>query len=177
MLDELAPDDVREAALLVSFFDLAGFARHARGRDASEVFDVCAGYFDLTGGIIEDGGGRLIKAIGDAGLAAFEDADAGVRTLLEVREAGGEWFRSRGWPSQVVVKAHFGPVVAGYVGSPGDKRLDIYGATVNTAAMIAAFDHGFALTPQAFRKVRPETRALFKKHTPPIIYIPVAQRH
>ena len=167
MFDDLTPGEVRETALLVSFFDLAGFARYAGDCEAREVFDVCAGFFDLTGGISEDGGGRLIKAIGDAGLAAFEDADSGVRILLEVREAGGEWFRSRGWPSEVIVKAHFGPVVCGLVGAPHDKRADIY----------AAFEHGFAMTPQVFRKLRPETRTLFKKHTPPVTYIPVARRH
>ena len=177
MLDDLTAGEVREAALLVSFFDLAGFARTARSREAREVFDVCAGFFERTGGIIADGGGRLVKTIGDAGLAVFEDADTGVQTLLEVRQAGGEWFRTRGWPSQVVVKAHYGPVVCGFVGAPGDKRFDVYGATVNTAAMVAAPDHGFAMTPQVFRKLRPETRALFKKHTPPVTYIPAAARH
>lgn len=98
MLDDLTAGEVREAALLVSFFDLAGFARTARSREAREVFDVCAGFFERTGGIIADGGDRLVKAIGDAGLAVFEDADTGVQTLLEVRQAGGEWFRTRAGP-------------------------------------------------------------------------------
>jgi hypothetical protein len=34
-----------------------------------------------------------------------------------------------------------------------------------------------ALSPQAFRKLEPETRKLFKKHTPPVTYIPVEERH
>ena len=36
---------------------------------------------------------------------------------------------------------------------------------------------GFAMTPEAFRKLGPETRKLFKKHTPPVVYIPIEQPH
>ena len=51
------------------------------------------GYFALTGGIIASAGGRLIKTLGAAGLAAFfaSDADAGVRAMLDVQRAGDAW--------------------------------------------------------------------------------------
>lgn len=100
MFDDLTPGEVRETALLVSFFDLAGFARYAGDCEAREVFDVCAGFFDLTGGISEDGGGRLIKAIGDAGLAAFEDA-GGRRMVPFARLAIRSHRQSALWPCRV----------------------------------------------------------------------------
>lgn len=61
-------------------------------------------------------------------------------------------------------KAHFGPVMAGPIGIRNDKHLDVFGETVNIAAMLKA--NGIAITPQVFRKLEPETRKLFKKHTP-----------
>jgi hypothetical protein len=36
---------------------------------------------------------------------------------------------------------------------------------------------GFAITPEVFRKLTPETRKLFKKHTPPVTYIPIGHPH
>ena len=37
--------------------------------------------------------------------------------------------------------------------------------------------NGFTLTPQAFRQLNPDTRKLFKKHTPPVTYIPLEELH
>ena len=73
------------------------------------------------------------------------------------------------------VKVHFDPVICGPIGTRTDKRFDVYGYTVNTAATLKS--NGFAMTPQVFRKLRADTRKLFKKHTPPIRYIPLESRH
>ena len=61
------------------------------------------------------------------------------------------------------------------MGPRGDKRLDIYGETVNIAATMNS--NGLAISPQAFRKLEPATRKLLKKHTPPITYIPTDEKH
>jgi len=37
--------------------------------------------------------------------------------------------------------------------------------------------HGFAMSPQVFRKLEPETRELFKGHTLPITYILMDEPH
>jgi len=63
----------------------------------------------------------------------------------------------------------------GPLGTRDDKRRDVLGATVNTMFMLKTT--GFAMTPEAFRKLAPETRKLFKKHTPPVVYIPTEQPH
>jgi len=43
-----------------------------------------------------------------------------------------------------------------------------------TAAVLNAREPGFAMTPQVFRQLSAESRKAFKKHTPPVSYIPVA---
>jgi len=48
-----------------------------------------------------------------------------------------------------------------------DKRFDVFGHAVNIAALLTS--DGLALTPQTCRH--------FKKHTPPISYISVEDRH
>jgi hypothetical protein len=123
-----------------------------------------------------DAGGRLFKTLGDAGLVAFpaELADAGVLALRAVQHEGDAWLARRGFKSRAIVKLHLGPVALGRVGSPGEEALDIYGKTVNTAATIPST--GLAMTPAVFRRLSPETRQLFKKHTPPITYIDAERR-
>lgn len=170
-------NDVSEAALVVAFSDLTGFARFARNRPDREVFEIMSAYFELAGDIIERGGGRVVKPIGDSVLMTFPEgrADDAVNALLRLKEEGDRWLEQRGLPCRHVIKAHAGPVCCGPIGPRGDKRLDVYGRTVNTAALTRS--NGFAVTPQVFRKLAPDTRKRLKKHTPPVTYIPVGERH
>lgn len=160
-----------ERELLVGFYDLAGYMRHAQNTEPQELLATMAGYFALTGRIVNDAGGKLIKVLGDAGLVAFpaEAADAGVAALRSVQSAGREWLAGHGFRTSIVIKLHLGPVAIGRVGSPGEEIIDVYGKTVNVAATMPST--GFAVTPAVFRSLQAETRKLFKKHTPPISYI------
>lgn len=173
MLDDLAPGEVREVELLVAFFDIAGFARHARSHIARTIFDICARYFERAGDIIEEGGGRLIKTIGDAGLVLFDDAEPGIAALRTLQTEAEAWLVEQGWQVRILVKAHYGPVACGFMGPHGDKRLDVYGETVNMAALVAPRDHGFAMTPEVFRRLSPATQRLYTERTPPIVYVPL----
>lgn len=166
-----------ERDLLVGFYDLTGYVTYAAKRPPRDVLDVLAGYFRLTGAIIAEAGGKLIKTLGDAGLFIFfaEDADAGVRAMMDVQRRGDAWVAERGYKTRAIVKTNVGPVALGLVGAPGDERLDVYGKTVNIAATLDSA--GFTMTPAAFRALSPETRMLFKKHMPPISYIAADDRH
>ncbi len=176
MFDDLADGAVRETDCLVAFYDITGFMTFARGRPPSDVLALCNSYFDLTGRIIESASGRLIKTLGDAGLCVFGNADSGVAALRRIQQEGDAWLREQGWSGRAVVKAHWGTVAVGYVGPPSLKRLDVYGDTVNTAAVLNAREPGFAMTPQVFRQLSTDGRKAFKKHTPPVTYIPAAAR-
>jgi adenylate cyclase len=160
-----------EHDLLVGFYDLTGYVKFSSAREPRDVLELLAGYFSLTGRIISEAGGKLIKTLGDAGLVAFfsEDADTGVQAMRRVQIEGDGWLAARGYKARALVKLHVGPVALGLVGAPGAEILDVYGKTVNTAATLSS--NGFAVTPAAFRSLKPETRELFKKHTPPVSYI------
>ena len=58
--------------------------------------------------------------------------------------------------SEAIVKQHVGPVAYGKVG----ESWNLFGHAVNIAAVMEL--HGFAMSPQVFRKLKPETRELFK---------------
>lgn len=163
-----------EHEMLVGFYDLTGYTRYSEQHAPLDLLKLMAGYFALTGDIIAGAGGRLIKTLGDAGLVAFFDADAGIEALLRVQKDGDAWVLSQGYKSNAVVKLNFGPVALGMVGARGQEILDVYGKTVNTAAVLPT--RGFAMTATAFRALKPETRKLFKKHTPPVSYIGVTDK-
>ena len=162
---------------LVVLSDLTGYAKFATRETEESIFQLLSAYYELVGDIAEATRGRVIKFMGDSALIFFAEdtADAGVRAMLQLQEEGDRFFSTRDCPCRHHVRAHFGPVYLGEIGTRRDKRADIFGTTINTLVLLKA--SGSAITPEAFRKLEPETRKLFKKHTPPITYIPLAQSH
>jgi len=79
---------------LVGFFDLTLYNRYTQKTGDLDLLALLTAYFDLTGGIIEDAGGLLIKTIGNASLAAFrgKDTDAGVNVFLSTE--GDAWLQA-----------------------------------------------------------------------------------
>ena len=161
-----------ETKLLVVFSDLTSFARTTMSMKPLDLFAMMSESSEQVGDLISPAGGKVVKFIGDAFLAVFpaDRADDGVKALLDLREKGDAWFAQRNLQCRHVIKAHLGDVACGLIGTRGDKRFDVYGIAVNVAAMMKS--GGFAISPEAFRALSPLTRKAFKKHTPPVVYIP-----
>jgi len=166
-----------EVQLLVAFVDLTRFMEVSRRLDERRIATLLDELYERVGARVSAAGGRVVKFLGDGALLAFaEDAvDAGVAALVDLKGEIDGWLKGQGYDSRLTVKAHFGPVVAGEFGARGDKRFDVVGRTVNTAALLDT--RSLAITPQAFRRLEPATRRRFKKHTPPVTYIPVEAAH
>ncbi|MGH7754428.1 MAG: adenylate/guanylate cyclase domain-containing protein [Gemmatimonadales bacterium] len=169
--------DFTEVPLLVAFASFNRFTAQTDRLEDLEVARVMAGYYQLADSSITAAGGRVVKFIGDATLAVFPDehADRGIVALLELKDAADRFMADRGWECHLVVKVHFGPVAAGLFGAGADRRYDVLGKTVNVAARLES--SGFALSAEAFRRLGPEARQRFKKHTPPITYIRQEDSH
>lgn len=166
-----------ERELVVAFFDLTTFVRYCRTHPWPSVIANLTDYYEWVGELVAQSGGQVIKFIGDAGLLAYPiaEADAAVNALLRLKTEGDAWWTARSVNTTNLIKAHCGPVYCGLAGTRTDKRFDIFGDTVNTTATLPA--HGLAISPELFRKLAPATRQHFKKHTPPVTYIPVEERH
>jgi class 3 adenylate cyclase len=162
---------------LVACSDLTGYAKLAGKLSEEEIFQFLSDYYEFVGDTIAPSCGRVIKFMGDAALIIFPDVqtDPGIRSLLALQGQGDKFLSSRGISCRHHIRAHFGSIQHGELGTRTDKRLDIIGSTVNTMFLLKASE--FAITPEAFRKLKPETRQLFKKHTPPITYIPLSLSH
>jgi len=166
-----------ELPLLVAFIDLTGFAMQCTRVADDDLAAVIDGYYELVASRVTAAGGRVVKFIGDGALVVFEvgDADAGVDALLALKSDIDRYLADHHWDCRTTIKAHVGTVIAGPYGGPGDKRFDVIGKTVNTAAMLDAT--GVALSAEAFRALSPAMRQRFKKHTWPVTYIRVEDPH
>jgi class 3 adenylate cyclase len=165
-----------ETPLLVAFVDLTRFmAQSRRVSDADQAATLDA-YHERVAALAEAAGGRMVKTLGDGALVVFpEDAvDQGVAALLDIKDAVDALMDGHGWDCRLTVKAHFGAVIAGRFGAASDKRYDVFGKTVNTAATLNG--NGVTLSVEAFRQLSPELRKRFKKHTPPVTYIRVEDK-
>jgi adenylate cyclase len=169
---------VAEQTMLVAFTDIAGFARAAAHLfdQPAEMLALMDAYFELVGDIVESAGGRVVKCIGDAALIVFPVAqvDAGVQALVQLKEQGDAWLARQGLACRQQIKAHYGSLAGGPVGTRSAKLWDVYGEAVNGAARLPST--GLALSPEAFRQLGPETRRLFKKHTAQVVYIRAEDR-
>jgi class 3 adenylate cyclase len=159
--------------LLVCFVDLSTFARDAERHDDARVADVLDRYYQTLGTAVAAASGRLVKLIGDGAFLVFppEKGDDVVRALLRLRDEVATLMSSEGWGSSLVIKLHAGDVVCGAFGPPDHRRFDVIGKEVNIAARLPT--RSFAISAEAFRALGKDARKLFKKHTPPITYIPI----
>ncbi len=171
-----APAVHTELPLLISFVDLSRFRVDSERVNDRELATLVDELYTRISAKIVGAGGAVVKFIGDAALIVFPEqrVDAGVLALLELQEETDAWLGEKGWDSRLIVKAHFGTAVAGPFGPREHARHDVIGSAVNLAATLPA--RAFALSAQAFRKLSPEMRRRFMKHTPPITYIPVGSR-
>jgi len=160
-----------ERALLIVFADLTRFMVNSRSTPAGTLAELLDGYYRHAEGLVSIADGRVVKFMGDAFLAVWpeERAGAGVAALPGLKRDIDAWWAARGWDSRVVVKAHFGRAAMGPFGR--DEHFDVVGSEVNVAATLPA--RTVSLSAEAFRCLENGERKAYKKHTAPVVYIPV----
>jgi class 3 adenylate cyclase len=158
-------------ALLIAFTDVAGYSRAVVGRDNNELAALADALYAATERAATASGGRVVKHIGDGSLLAWPVAvaDGAAAALFALRTEANDILRSRGWRADLVVRVHAGEAIAGPFGASG--VFDIIGHDVMTAARLEARTISFSQA--AFRALGAGTRALLKKHTPPVVYVPI----
>ena len=162
--------------LLICFGDLYRFIDVAKKlENALDMFDLLNGMAVTIIRHISNTRGRVIKFIGDSVLIVFpeDSVDEGMLLLLEMREKVAEYFSSRDIDMKMHIGVHFGEVAIGPLGQDPLRTIDVLGDPVSRAAVLAGREYRgkFVITPQAFRKLKPETRKRFHKFTPPVVYI------
>lgn len=160
-----------EQPVLIVFADLTRFMANSRSAGDAALAELLDGYYRHAEGLVAAAGGRVVKFMGDAFLAVWPEAGAGggVEALPALKRDIDSWWGAKGWDSRVVFKAHFGSAVIGPFGA--DARFDVIGNEVNVAATLPA--RTVSLSAEAFRRLENGKRRAFRKHSAPVVYIPV----
>lgn len=116
--------EVRDRA--VGFTDMVGYTRMTRGLDNAELVHVLDLFESLTGDVVAEGRGRVVKTIGDEVLFVCESASEAADIALELTARAET---EQKLPQLRTGLAH-GPVLSRFG--------DVYGAPVNVAARLTA---------------------------------------
>ena len=140
---------VRRQSVGVLFADLVGFTTMAEEMTPEQVMALLRDYHGRMEEVVFRHGGCLEKFIGDALLATFGVPDPGSRDATDslacargMREALEGWNRERGAAGlpamRMGVGLHYGPVVAGDIGSRRSMAFATVGDTTNVASRLQA---------------------------------------
>jgi adenylate cyclase len=110
----------------VGFADLVGFTSQTQQLDERELADVVTRFEAIAYDVVQRGGGRVVKMIGDEVMFVAETPKAGADIALGLAEA----FRNDENLSDVRVGLAFGSVL--------EREGDVYGHTVNLASRITS---------------------------------------
>ncbi len=137
-----------EKHVLILFADIAGFTSFAESLLPYDVIHVLNRYFHRVGEVIVRHGGHIDTYMGDGFMALFEADDPvdgalrAIRTGLEMIEAVqklGPYLQELYQENfEIRIGLHYGQVVAGTLGAPGNKKMTVIGDAVNLASRIEA---------------------------------------
>ena len=142
-------DRVRRQNAAVLFADIRDFTRFAEGADPDDVIELLRAFHGLLQHQVFEAQGTLDKVMGDGLMATFgvpvaSAADAGraLRCARGMLAAMEQWNAERQAigldPIRIGIGIHYGPVVAGNVGSEQRLAFEVIGDTVNTASRLQA---------------------------------------
>ena len=163
----------KKLELLISFFDVSGFAMWAKGRTDEELFKYVGKLAGLTSKRVLEAGGHVVKYIGDAALIIFpaEKAEKGIFCLLDLQQEMESVLENENMPGKAAFSCHVGTAAVGLLDPVN--QPDIIGEAVNTASILARKRGrgAFVLSPQAFRRLSPQGRKRFRKFSEPYVYL------
>ncbi|MEZ5823799.1 MAG: adenylate/guanylate cyclase domain-containing protein [Geminicoccaceae bacterium] len=133
-------DEVGVARITLMFSDLEGStALYGRIGDAPAYHRVRE-HFAFMQQMVRDGGGTVVKTIGDAVMAAFIDPEAAVRVAIAMQRRLVGKLEGEGGADRLRLKLglHGGPCIVVTL----NDRLDYFGTTVNMAARLQSLSRG-----------------------------------
>ena len=124
-------------AMTIVFTDLKNSTRMYREIGDAPAFGRVLGHFDVLKAAVSQGGGAVVKTMGDAVMAAFTEP---VEALRAMRRAQAELARAEGGLQPLALKCsiHRGPCLA----ISQNEHLDYFGTTVNVCSRLCSLSTG-----------------------------------
>jgi adenylate cyclase len=127
-----------EKYILILFSDIRGFTPFAESLLPYDVIHVLNLYFQKVGEVIGRHGFMALFEADDPAEGALRAVTAGLDLLDAVHKLDPYLQQLYHKSFQIRIGLHFGQVVAGKLGSPGNKKMTVIGDTVNFASRIEA---------------------------------------
>lgn len=135
--------DTEAIPAVVLFADLRDFASLSNHRPAAEVIGILNKFFDIAGAAIANGGGEILKFMGDGLLAIFPTPDdinaqlsAAMNAVSAVEEMQTELERQQDLDISFRAALDVGDIYYGNIGSSSRLDFTAIGPTVNRAARL-----------------------------------------
>jgi class 3 adenylate cyclase len=144
--DQLALGGERRP-VAVLFSDLRGFTRYAESLPPEQLVAELNAYLDAMLPVIREHGGVVDKYIGDAIMVVFgvpssrgDEAVRAVRTARDMQAALARHNEARAQAGRTPlvqgIGVHYGPVIAGNIGTPDRLQYTVVGDAVNIASRL-----------------------------------------
>ena len=134
---------------MVMFSDIRRFARLFLSED-TQLIDFVQAYYELSGDRIVARGGRIVKYIGDSILSVFPagQEEAAVRCAIDTERAFSALVKKLNLDPEVALDSgiNSGEVYMGVFGHRSLQNKDVFGNTVNEAAMVMRQGKGISVT-------------------------------
>jgi class 3 adenylate cyclase len=158
--------------LVLVVADLTGYTRLSRTHSD----EIMAGFLDrfycLAEDAVSEGGGRIVKFMGDAMLAVFpeERAAAAVAAVVTLQVQSEKLARSHGFDMALGANLHLGSAVVAELGKGSSRRSDVIGRAVNQTFLLGS-GAGIRLSETLYRRLPSSDRGPWEKHKPPAVYV------
>ena len=160
---------------IIAVYDLENFTKIAREIDSIGTFKLLDSIYSLSIKSMKDHGLVFIKNIGDGAFLLLDPShpDDTVLALNALKSNLEEMLHKEGYNNRFSFSAHVGEVTMGTIGINPFSALDAFGDAINVAFTMEGkpFRNRFSLSPQLFRRLGKETRKIFHKFTPQIVYL------
>jgi len=155
---------LHEARRVLLVADLTGYTRAVHSMEALQLARLLDRYYHELEAAIVQHGGRVVKFMGDAVFAIFEDG-AGRQAVACARALDGLVRQSElPWNAQLGVNIHSAVVAEGDLGG----RFDVVGAGVNYLFRMGG--GGLNISEPVYRMLPDGERGVWRKEKPPATY-------
>ena len=122
------------------FTDLKGSTEMYERLGDAQAFALVKEHFYIMERLVRERSGAIVKTIGDAVMAVFNDPRDALRTAVEMIEAFDDLETVKKLKNSIIVKVgiHHGPCIAVTL----NERIDYFGTTVNVAARVQGLSDG-----------------------------------
>ncbi len=173
VIGEAGPSTVgKEKEILILFADIRGFTAFAETLLPYDVIHVLNRFFHQMGKVITRHGGEINAYMGDGLMALFEaedPADGALRAVRAGLDMQAEVEKLKPYLEELYQRSfairiglHYGQVVAGSLGTLGNRKHTVIGDAVNFASRIEAANKEagtrFLMSADCYRLVRERVR-------------------